>query len=277
LKVTKRSYPFPVLTRDKDDFVNVSFTSEIIEQDSDDNIFKFNIIFQLTDQAIKKNIDSHKAYYGIHVECPKTRSREIFKTHADEYTFTIEKKNYREKLEICTFIITSEKIEEYYSPNFNPDYDDTVFNIAKGSRLAIGDYFDLRIDEEEIYEKGNPIFLIQKNLGGNSEAVDIRLEEDVVIVLLSEQNFEFYNNMQKSQREFINATIGVNVLTYLLEKIKMDEYQDKRWAKVLTHKINTLNLVDEESLIAANKILLDPISKSLSIINNITDSDEEEE
>lgn len=277
MKITSRSYPYPVLRSGNDDFIDSSFQCKLHPGKLSSEKFHFNITFTLDNEDLQQLIDHKQAFFGIHVECQRTRLRKTFKTSDKSYEFALEKKDCREKIEIRTFIIADTVIDNYSSAKFNEEYEDVSFRVEKGSRLAIGNSYDIKVDEEDEYELSNPLFIIQKNNQPNASALEVNHEDDLVIVYLSPDNFNNCKDMVNIYRDFIASSIGIPVITYLIERLREDDEVDKRWAKILQKKMEELGLEDKDSLVAANAILEDTLTKGINFMKYVMEQNDGEE
>lgn len=275
MRVTTRTYPYPVLRRGNDDFVGSKFTCNLKLGKLSDKMFHFKFSFSLENSYLQELIDQDVAFFGIHIECQRTRLRKTFKTCDNTLEISLEKKDCREKIEICTFIIAKTTIEEYYSEKFNEDYDGATFRVEKGSRLSEGNRFDLKVIEEDEYELSNPLFIIQRNNKPNPPSIEINTENDTIIVYLSPGNFDDFKQKKNVYRDFISSSIGLPVVTYLIERLREEDEFDKRWSKILGGKIAESGLEDVDSLVAANIILDDSLTKGFNFMKFKLDQNEE--
>ena len=70
-----KKFPYPVLSKDTEDIINSSlgFKYTVVE----DQDFRCHVKVDLVNRSLKKLIKDEKAAIAIHIECPKTRYREI--------------------------------------------------------------------------------------------------------------------------------------------------------------------------------------------------------
>ncbi|MBE2973414.1 hypothetical protein [Priestia megaterium] len=277
MRITDRSYPYPVLRVNNDDFQSSSFNCSLQEGKLSDEKFNFKINFLLNNKDLQKLINESKAFFGIHIECQRTRLRKVFKSTENYYEFSLKKTDCREKIEIRTFVIANSTINNYSSGNFNEDYEGVSFQVEKGSRLAVGTPYDIKIEENDQYDLDDPLFVIKNNRQLNAPALQVNSENEVVIVYLSQENFSICTGLVNIYGDFIASSIGIPVITYLVEKLKDEENNDKRWAKVLRNKIEELKLGDEESIVIANSILKDPLTKGINFMKYIKEQTQDQE
>lgn len=279
MKITDRSYPYPVLRKGNDDIVDSVFECNLQHTKHSIEKFHFKMTFKLENIHLQELISQNKAYFGIHVECQRTRLRKIFKMSDTTIEFDLEKKDCREKVEICTFIIANTLIANYCSEKFNEDYEGIAFRVEKGSRLALGSSFIIDVKEDDEYELSNPLFIIQKNNLPNPPSWEINTEDDLVIVSLSPDNFDKCKSMVKNNtyKEYITSSIGISVMMYLIERLREDVESDRRWAKLLRNKIEGLGLEDTDSLVVANTILEDSLTRGINFMKILMEQGEGDE
>ncbi|WP_283154143.1 hypothetical protein [Guptibacillus hwajinpoensis] len=284
MKVTNRSYPFPVLRDQSDDYYSTHFIASVTNMSEDENFIYINFDFSLNNNELKELIHEKKCFYGIHLECPKTHFRKVFKTYSEKYEIKISKELLRLNVEINTFIIAAETIKDYYSDFFNFDYEGSAFDIDKGSRLAVGNLINIDIEENDEHQDASPIFIYRKSAKLNPDPIEIITNAETVIIELSPQNFKLLNNIKNNQSSFIECSIGLPIIVQLLEKFKNDSITDQnsRWTKAISAKLASLNITfedDEPDLVnIANKIMGDALSRGLlsmkEVIFSVDNEDE---
>jgi hypothetical protein len=302
MKVKQKYYPHPVLQKGSDDFVGCDFNVSI-EPKVEQNYYYFAVTAQTTSKDMEELIRTEDAYYSIHIECKNTRFRKIIKSTESNFSFKIPASNLDGKVELCSFIIAANDINNYTNGNFHPDFNGINFKVFKGDILAIGDEFSFSADKViDPLIKVPSIFNVIRNDKGNSPAIDIDASSDKVNILLSKENFKRYGILKSLQKDYNNLTalissiLIVPAIVMLLEDIKrrlelsddiqslIEELEENhRWFRVLKSKLEDLGInikdpdaLTDSTLTIAQKLVGDPLTQGLKFFDEIHNIGEDE-
>lgn len=285
--IINRLYPYPVLWKNNDDYINSSFDCDIDIKRSFE-IVTIQVKFKLKDKLIDELIKNKKAEYVVHIESPATSYRLIKASAQKEFCFDLKDEHLLGTVSLCPFIVVKEKIENYYNPKFNSDYEGIEFSLDVGNILAIGSQYKFTVEKnsEELADVPS-IFTVYKREDDDSIDMKVEINSDKIRIGLNRDVYENYNqivSLQMSMIDTVNTAILFPVLIYVIEQLKekMEDYEDYRWFQALKRmlKKNSIELEDavddDESIVLAQKIMYMPISKALLSIKDI-DMDIEDE
>src|SRR5690606_3688627 len=91
--------------------------------------------FELNNEGISQLLDEEKAAYLIHVECGQTSFRNAYYSSSSLLEVAIPSDKLRGKIEIHSFIIAKERIEDYTNDKLNDWYADSLITLEKGNIL----------------------------------------------------------------------------------------------------------------------------------------------
>jgi hypothetical protein len=288
MKINERLYPHPVQSYFSDDLQDCSFqvTQRI---HAARQTYKVQVMARTSSSDLRSLVAEGHAIYAVHIECAATRYRRLITSADEEFFEEIPADLLDGRVEVCSLIVASKDIPEYKNSNFHVDYGDTSFFVKKGDVLAVGNdiHFDATKDIDPLQNVAS-IFKVRPNLSATNESLMVDLQDHCVVILLSQKNFDFFSQLRVDQdrQTLLASMIVVPALVFVLEEIKsaatsgdIDEFNDRRWFKVIAKKVKQLGLdperldtwASETSLVLAQKLVGDPLSSSLKSMADLED------
>jgi hypothetical protein len=277
MKVSTRYYPHPVLSDFSDDIVDSFFIADF-DVTNNKISYSINAEFKLLNRELYEYINQGKACFAIHIECPNTRMREIYRTKETKANFEILADKLDGKVELNAFILATEKIEDYTNSKFHRDYAGISFTVMKGDILAVAEGQKFDADKEKDDLKHIPsIFTVWKNTANDAPPLDIDLgQTNKIVIKLSKANFEYYGQLSKNSDmgRIIAAMILIPALVSLLEQVKssdfdIEQFDDCKWFKAIEYRLKALGYdiennrdFNDTTVVVAQKLIGDPLSGS---------------
>lgn len=296
-----KNYPHPVLRFKSgddlnDDFnKNSSFDAEVSQQRVVGLDYYFDYHFQLTDANLESLLAEEKVCFAVKLECSTTRFRQVFAFSELAGSFSLPSTKLEQIVIMTTFLVAKETIENYYSQNFNEDYEDTKFKVFTGDILAEGPQFSFDIDKRtDSLAKIPSIFTIIQ--GNNKKMPDVYFEREKIVIMLNEADFKNYKLLKAyhSQYNYLaplsSSLFILPALVMFLEGIRKeienlnndrqnfddfisDKEETFRWLKVINtnlknHKIDLFE-TNETSLYIAQKLIGNPLSNGLKVFEEL--------
>lgn len=289
MDIKHKFFPYPVLAQFNDDYKKYNFFCDMSMKQKDKKlIFDFKV--NINNNDLQTLIRNEKATYVFHIECSSTSFRQAFYSHTGEERICIDESRINGKLEIVILIISKEKIYAYRNNDFNDDFKNEIFRIEKGCILAIGEQYNLWIYKEIEGDGKKPsIFSIMKNLKAKENEMEIKLNDNKVLISLPETTFNAYKKIAKNSalEAVFHSMIVLPTLVFIIDEMKRngtEEYEEYRWYKVIEKTLEKENisldsrasLEKEPSISIAQKILNMPVTRAidrLAITNNIEDEE----
>lgn len=251
MELKSRLYPYPILSAFNDDYLDSSFDFEVNWSNNNGKVV-FDIELSLNNSQIEQLLEENKAEYLVHIECSYSFYRSIFITSQNKIKIELEEDELVNTTQICVFIIAKENLKKYTNKNFNQDYSDLSFDLVKGSIIAIGGEWDLRLEKET--ENHMPsIFSICKL---DKENLSYNIDEDKIIIGLPVEDYENYNLGGKSNEQtidIINSILIIPALNYVFDELSEDissaqeRFGERRWYKVVELALKDYGLkIDNE-------------------------------
>lgn len=290
MKIKERHFPYPVLADFSDDFQQSSYETDIVHA-VDSSEFILTVKHYLTNKEIIDLIQNGDAVYSTHIECSKTQTRLMDTSSINSQKITIDSSEVENKIEVCTFIVATRKIEKYSNSSFDEDYQGYIFTVNKGDILAIGYDYNINIEKEQI-NNSESIIQFERAEPDIKEPFKINFDTSRLVVTLNKKNYDLYKELieQEELLPVLYSIIGVPVISSALHvigsEIMSDDnslnegYSSKRWYKVLIEKIQEVGAdpydyrnyeESSEVILLAQKILEDPLSISFNRLASLYD------
>ena len=246
-------YPNPVLSSDRDDYVetckfDVSFEESEIEVT--DEFIQIKAVCDLQCAGLTALINKGKASVVILINSSAAffRKTYTFNKNQNELIVKIPKFNVKRNIEFCGYILANETINKFACEGeFNELYfKNTSFVVKKADILAKGETRTIPVDDSELEKPISSIFWIQKNPGSQYVEADFDTEEKIVIKLGEELNTLYYKMKDFNNGSLRRYLTGIIVYPVLVEAISKIceyyrghgvDYSEKRWFKAIEHKL----------------------------------------
>lgn len=276
------SYPYPVLFVENDDYKGSSFSSEYDLNESFGTV-EIRTEFKLKDHVIKRYIEEGQFTYLIRIECPQTSFRKAYESKESDFEISIPSDLLRGKVEIYSFIIAKERVENYVNSQLNDWYLDTVITFEKGNLIAIGEAIEVQLFEDNMELMDLPsIVTVRRSLRG--EFMDVELHSNTITISLPKYEYSQYaNNANSRLKHTILSTVIVPSLVYVFSRIQesREDLEEYTWYQVLQNifEKNNYRLTDVgtdrlSALQAAQLVLQKPLKSSFEEIEKLNRMDD---
>ncbi len=237
-------FPHPVLRENNNDYRSSKFETNLSHKNLV-NEYLIKLTLNLDNKELLELIEKNKAKIICHMECSKTKFRDIQKLNLGENEFMIHAGDVDYIVFILPLIIANENIDNYYSKDFNKDYGNDLFKIKKGDILAIGKHFPIIIENERGKLSNIPsIFLINASTDKYNRSISVSLLNNKIEIYVPESVYKIYNKYRKNKfyNDIMCSVIILPSLVYVLDKLKEEdgifiEYGEKRWFRVINKKL----------------------------------------
>ena len=306
--MANKNYPHPVLSSYTDDFDPSKAKFDIkISKKIDRMNYQLLCDVVLEEENLKDLLNKGKLAFVVKVICSTTRYRNLFQCNDLEYLIIIPAFLLEKRVEITTFIVATEQINNYSSLLFNEDYGDASFTVFQGDVLAEGSEYKFNVDKQiDPLVKVPSIFSIVYSDSNQAPPIDVRHIEEKIVVTLNKENFQKYKYLKGLQNQFGNLaalTSSLFILPGLItvvdemrrelmelngdfEAIKdfiEEKENEHRWYKVINARLLDKGIklsepvnITESSLVIAQKLLGDPLSNGLQFFDEILEASEED-
>ena len=254
MELTSKKFPYPVLVPDGDDYIDCKFEAEG-DWSAKDQIVTIRVKAHLECQSIQALIETGRAKIISHVECPQAAYRKAFPISEGENAFSIPVGDLSGRVYVCPFIVATADIENYTSPQFNPDYEGVSFFLHAGLILAEGKQLNFIVDvaKDDLVHKDDIFSIIPHELTDeeSKNVMIIGLDSNKIVVELPKRAFGHYVTLRKTgaDKEFLWSIVALPGLTAALNRMKeeilenegsFDGLDSHAWCRSLTSWIRRL-------------------------------------
>ncbi len=286
MHIRAKLYPYPLLEScfGQEDYIDSSFNILVEHKNNLDSVeLKFTPV--LINAGIQKLIDEGDAYFAVHIECPLTSFRDLYRV-GKELTLKLDANDVEGFVNICTFIIANNNLREYTNDKFNEDYVGTRFDIEKGNILAIGDSYELEINKvQDNLGNMQSIFGLIESKNENEKDIKIDLSRDKINIVLPKNEFIEFKTMMRTRANHavLHSMILVPALMQAIDEMKkrvqnnnLYEIEEKKWYRSIVKAAEILGItIDEENILelpnfeTAQKLIANTINRGILNLGDI--------
>ena len=276
------SYPYPVLQEGNDDYIQSSYLVDydVVTQFGE---LKVDVTFQLKNEGIQYLITSKAAINMIHIECPQTSFRRVYKTIEKKLHITIPTNQLRGKVLVHAFIVAQKPIPDYTNDLLNEWYKEMVIQFEKGNFIAIGNAIEMTLYEDNTEFLNLPsIVHIKKSMSNEFMEVDIH-SNNIVISLPAYEYEQYAANANSRLKNTVLSMVIIPCLTQVFSQMNesKDDLEEYTWYQVLEkifadnhYRLEDVGTDRLSALKAAQLVLRKPIKTSFEEIEKTTSIEE---
>ena len=292
MNITKRLYTYPVLSEDKDDYSSSVYNVELKHRMNgiQNLLLEFDIF--LDNEELRNLIHEGKAEYVIHIECSNTAFRTTLHSISEQNSIDIPVGRVYGKLEVVALIVLKCDIKAFTNSDWNEDYNEISFDLAKGSILGYKNLptLDILKNYEEL-TSASSIFTVYKRLTTEEKPMDVNIDSSLIKIGLGVQEYEIYSRFCKKPQfqPILNSMIVFPALVYVFEELKqetgIESNQGKTWyiSLDMAYEKRGVNFIEEindetkTSIQLAQEAMELPLGKALAMFTELLENLEDEE
>ena len=256
---TMIDYPNPVLSTDRDDYVesckfDVTFNESDIQITED--FIQIPAKVELISTSLSSLINEGKASVVVLINSSAAfyRKAYVFNSGETEKNIEIPKFHVKGKFEFTGYILANENIDNFSCDGeFNELYFKSVsFSVKKADVLAKGETRVVPVDDSELEKPISSIFMILRNPEVSADIESDFDSEEKIIIKLSDKLNDLYYKMKDfnngSLRRYLTGIIVFPVLVEAIAKMceyhsgNGQDYSEKRWFRAIEHKLNSFDI-----------------------------------
>lgn len=288
MKLKADVFPYPVLSKETDDFSSGLFSMDVEVKERNDSFLKLLCKCTIENNDIEKLLKNNKAKIAMLLEGQSSSYRKlvVFEFGEVEKEIVIEAKDVSRKVFVNSFILASEDLVDYNNTGFNQEYYGEDFKIPlieKGSMLA----FDIPLEIDMTFsnsEKASLESIIRVSRNDAIEQMIVNCDEsDTIKLELPGVAYDVYLSLSQSDKaleSILMTALILPALTYTIERIQSNttSYESSNWYMDLVKILELKGLKideDSEAIKIAQELLNNPVAKSLVSFKNYFEGDEE--
>lgn len=292
MNITKRLYTYPVLSEERDDYVDSIFDAEVQYKMNGVNNLQFNFDIEMDNKDLQSMILAGDAEYVIHIECANTSFRTAIHDILNHVSKEIPVERINGRIEIIVLIVTKKDVSHFVNSNWDDDYRGLSFELSKGSILAYKNIPTIDIVKNyEEFNSASSIFKVYKRLTSEPKPMEIDLATAQIGIGVGLQEYEIYSRFcdKEELQPILNSMMIFPALVYVFEELKqengIDNYSGRNWYVSLSkaYEKRGVNLEDEllnsdkTSVQLAQEAMELPLNAALRKFVDLFENGEEEE
>ncbi len=236
-----KTFPHPVLRAHADDYINREFQTmrNFSVDENDAPVLSFQ--FSLTEESIVNLLDRKQAVYALEVYCPATFVRSTFCTHEKDGEFSLKKGDLYRKVEVNAFVVCTEHIKKFSSPNFNKEFGDSSYDLLPGD-VVVADEAEFWYWDTESTAPLYSVFQLEPNSSIKNGMFAVDTSNDIIQIQMHPSDRDRFQHMRKSTEQkpmamFVYFSVVAEVLWQMEEG---DEDENKKWYRVMQHQLSEM-------------------------------------
>lgn len=292
MNITKRLYTYPVLSEERDDYVDSIFDAEVQYKMNGVNNLQFDFDIEMDNKDLQRMILAGDAEYVIHIECANTSFRTAIHDISNHVSKEIPIGRINGRIEIIVLIATKKDVSHFVNSKWDDDYQGLSFELSKGSILAYKNIpvIDIVKNYEE-FNSASSIFKVYKRLTSEPKPMEIDLSTAQIGIGVGLQEYEIYSRFcdKEELQPILNSMIIFPALVYVFEELKqengIDNYSGRNWYVSLSkaYEKRGIDLADEllnsdkTSVQLAQEAMELPLNAALRKFADLFENGEEED
>lgn len=292
MNITKRLYTYPVLSEERDDYVDSIFDAEVQYKMNGVNNLQFDFDIEMNNKDLQSMILAGDAEYVIHIECANTSFRTAIHDILNHVSKEIPVERINGRIEIIVLIVTKKDVSHFVNSNWDDDYRGLSFELSKGSILAYKNIPTIDIVKNyEEFNSASSIFKVYKRLTSEPKPMEIDLTTAQIGIGVGLQEYEIYSRFcdKEELQPILNSMMIFPALVYVFEELKqengIDNYSGRNWYVSLSkayekrgvHLEDELLNSDKTSVQLAQEAMELPLNAALRKFVDLFENGEEEE
>ena len=292
MNITKRLYTYPVLSEEREDYVDSIFDAEVRYKMNGVNNLQFDFDIEMDNKNLQSMILAGDAEYVVHIECANTSFRTAIHDISNHVSKEIPIGRINGRIEIIILIVTKKDISHFVNSNWDDDYRGLSFELSKGSILAYKNIpiIDIVKNYEE-FNSASSIFKVYKRLTSEPKPMEVDLSTAQIGIGVGLQEYEIYSRFcdKEELQPILNAMMIFPALVYVFEELKqengIDSYSGRNWYVSLSKAYEKRGVDLEDELLNSDKTSVQlaqeamelPLNAALRKFADLFENGEEEE
>lgn len=280
MQLRSKYYTYPVIADDTDFYVDSSFTSSV-EQTIDGFNIRLKIKSELINPELQNMLKTGEVIFAHHIECTQTCFRKIILTKDSTKEYILRDSDVNGIVQVCSFLVANTDLKGYSNELFANDFRGFRFNIDRGSIMAVGQQYDLRLNKiRDDLANTSSIFSIIPNMEETETNIKVDTSGNKIVIAIPQETFSVYSNMSSSLevQPIMHSMLIIPALVYALTEVKdartrLYDYEERRWfrsmrkaAEKINFHFNEENLDILEPFDFAQKLMDSPIPKAVNYL-----------
>lgn len=232
----KRIFPYPVFRKESEDYKEVIFNVNT-ELYYNSDIATIQFLVEINDNAIFALLENNQVGLFAHVECSKTKYREMFEIDAVDkgmQSIDIPLQKLNGDIEIICFLVAKEEITGFKDDNLSEFYTDENVRFPQYSRIGYSEPFETKIVKHlDVNGEVPSIFSVVAD--DSIDYMSFEVGKSKIMIYLPENEHTIYTDYLGVDPKTKLMMINLSVLTEIIAKTQVQsaEYEEYDWFEVL--------------------------------------------
>lgn len=281
MNITNRLFTYPVLSDEKDDYMESIFSVGYEQTMQGVNSLKLTFDIAMNCHELEMLIINGQAEYVIHLECSTTAYREVLRSVSKRIEHVIPIRRINGSFDAVAFVVLKKNVTDFSCTDWVDDYSEITFNLFVGSILAYQNLpsLDITKDYEEFTNAGS-IFSIYKRITEADRPAEINLDSSKIRIGLGSRDYDVYAvySAKTELQAVFHSMLILPALVYVFEELRQEggeeTYHNKEWFLALEKSYSKRGIVFMEEILNTEKTSYQlaqeamelPLSKALNQI-----------
>ncbi|MXY58837.1 MAG: hypothetical protein F4029_03030 [Gammaproteobacteria bacterium] len=239
--VSTKTWPWPVLRHDSDDYGRCEFQVEITPRMVEGSTgVTFEADFALSDRAILDEVAKRKACYSLLISCSSTHYRDHRNSYDPRIVWPLGNGVLADRVEVTPFVVTTKEVVDFVSDNWHEDYEGMTFSLAAGAVLAMEAPYGYWIQTGD-ESPARTVFKTEEDDKQSPNEWTCDLNGDYVILRFNPEDYHRFKRARSravadGTAEYIMNGVYLPALVCVLSEVDRDAdgYSHLRWFSALS-------------------------------------------
>lgn len=275
--------PHPTLLEGRDDYNSDAYFKATLFDDGariDKGVLVFKVDFECNVNSINGYIKRGNLKYGLRLKCLNTSFFQLFESPEKQMEVNIPAEMIEGRLEMEAFIFAPKQFDNFAPGQINPDYEQQIFSLPKGSQVAICPLPTIPVNHDIVFNPPlNSIIDIKKSQDSEELSTVVDKDQNRLTIILPVDAYDAWF-ITRSNRFALRDPLAnilvfpvlVDAVYYLINKNNdqlEEELNETKWARQLDHFLQSpfslleLRSNPENVYSAIENLLSNPVRKTL--------------
>jgi hypothetical protein len=261
-----KAFPYPVLRPNSDDYLDCDFQTTVNFMTEKQTIL-VDVSFAISSPEILEQVELGNAEFVAMVSCRDTYFQHMIRSNTRKTQASFAMGDLKGAVVVNPYVVANKKIENFSSPDINPEFGAAAFIFNVGDVLAQDEAYLVYFDQESFKPITSVLDLVQKEDQPN-DSWRVDFDGEHIQIVLSNETKRIVDAARSSSTK--NKVILVNsiyfgAVTEAIQKLKDPEnpYSERKWAQVfMKHAHNkNCNLETDDAYVIAQQMMMQPLKR----------------
>ncbi len=260
-----KAFPYPVLRPNSDDYLDCDFQTSVDPKTENQTIL-IDVSFAISSPEILEQVEVGNAEFVAMVSCRDTYFQHMIRSQERKAQATFSMGDLKGAVVINPYVVALKKIENFKSPDINPEFGVAAFTFNVGDVLAQDDAHLFYFDQESFKPITSVLDLVQKEeQPDDSWRVDFDGEHIQIVLSTETKRIVDAARSSKKNKAILVNSIYFGAVAEAIQKLKDPEnpYSERKWAQVFMKHANNknCNLETDDAYVITQQMMAQPLKR----------------